>query len=228
MEKLVKVANGIREEMGVKNSDVPFIVSEVPQVRGDCVKVLQTAPQYIENSLVVSSKGLTIFDSIHFDYDSQRKLGLRFAQTALEKVYGITATAEDMYNEIYGAKKEEVKEDTSEYTIIVNGKKLESDVPPVMAADRLFVPIRVIFEALGATVAWDDPTQTVTGTRGDRTVVMQIGDEHMIVNGVRTAMGLAPMLKDSRTLVPIRFVGEGLGATVEWDEKTNTATITLK
>lgn len=228
MEKLVKVANGIREEIGVANADVPFIVSEVPQIRPDCVKVLQTAPEHIENSAVVSSKDLTIFDSIHFDFDSQRKLGLRFAETALSKIYGITASADDMYKEIYGNVKQEVKPDNTEYTILVNGKKLESDVPPTMAGDRLFVPIRVIFESLGATVSWDDPTQTVTGVRGDRTVKMQIGDEHMTVNGVTTAMGIAPMLKDSRTLVPIRFVGEGLGAEVGWDEKTNTASITLK
>ena len=54
-------------------------------------------------------------------------------------------------------------------------------------------------------------------------------DENALVNGVQLQMGgAAPMLKDMRTLVPIRFVGEGLGATVGWDEKTFTATINLQ
>ena len=230
MDKLVKVANGLREEIGVKNSEVPFIVSEIPQVRASGVKVLQTAPQHIENSYVVPSTGLTIFDSIHFDADSQRKLGLRMAEIVLDKIYGIKASAEDMYNSIYKniatAPKEEAAE--KKYTILINGAPLTMDVQPIIAGDRLFVPLRAIFEALGAEVLWDDATKTVTGKRSDRTVIMTIGDENAYVNGTQIAMGLAPMIKDSRTLVPVRFVSEGLGATVDWNAETNTASITLK
>ncbi len=228
MEKLVKVANGLREEIGVKNSEVPFIVSEVPQIRPACVNVLRTAPEYIENSYVISSEGLTIFDSIHFDADSQRKLGLRMAETVLDKIYGITASADDMYNEIYkGVAAEETPAAPVEYTILINGQKLTMDVQPINAGGRLFVPLRAIFEALGATVEWEDATKTVTGKRGDRTVIMSIGDENVYVNGQQISMGLAPMIVESRTLVPVRFVSEGLGATVDWDEKTNTASVTL-
>lgn len=229
MEKLVKVANGLREEIGVSNADVPFIVTEIPQVRAEGVAVLRTAPQYIENSYVVSSEGLTIFDSIHFDADSQRKLGLRMAELVLDKIYGIQASADEMYSTIYkDIKKEEPKTNDVVYTVLVNGKKLEMDVQPLEAGGRIFVPVRFIFEALGATVSWDDPTQTVTGVLGDKTVIMIIGDENALVNGKQLQMGVAPMLKDMRTLVPIRFVAEGLGAAVGWDEKTFTATIDLK
>lgn len=229
MEKLVKVANGLREEIGVKNSDVPFIVSEVPQIRPACVATLRTAPQHIENSYVISTEGLTIFDSIHFDVDSQRKLGLRMAETVLDKVYGIKASADDMYNEIYkGVQQPQTQPDNIQYTILINGNKLTMDVQPINAGGRLFVPLRAIFEALNATVNWDDATKTVTGIRGDRTVIMTIGDENVYVNGQQISMGLAPMIVESRTLVPVRFVSEGLGATVDWNDATKTASITLK
>ncbi|MBE7020220.1 MAG: hypothetical protein E7411_02145 [Ruminococcaceae bacterium] len=104
MERLTEIADGLRDAFGVSSDEVPFIVSEVPRVKPQSVAVLQTAPQYIDNCEVVSSEGLRVFDGIHFWYDAQRVLGLRFAQTVLSGVYGIEASANDMYEEIYGKK----------------------------------------------------------------------------------------------------------------------------
>jgi len=101
MDKLVKVADGIREDIGVEKSEVPFIIGEIPPIRQAGIEVIRTAPSYIENCYVVSSEGLRVFDSLHFDYISQRKMGLRFAEKALSEIYGIDATAEAMYEEIY-------------------------------------------------------------------------------------------------------------------------------
>ena len=101
MDKLKVIADGLREELGVTADETPFIVSEVPHVKPQSVAGLQTAPQYIENCYLVSSAGLKVFDSIHFYFDAQRVLGLRFAEKALLVVYNKTVSADDMYNAIY-------------------------------------------------------------------------------------------------------------------------------
>lgn len=106
MEKLVAIADGLRESLGVSKEEVPFIVSEVAHVRPACNNVLRTAPQYIDNCAVVSSEGLSVFDSLHFEYESQRVLGLRFAEAILSKVYKINVPANEMYEEIYDKKPE--------------------------------------------------------------------------------------------------------------------------
>ena len=101
-------------------------------------------------------------------------------------------------------------------TVVLDGEVLEFDVPPQIIDGRTMVPMRVIFEALGAEIEWDGATQTVTATRGYVIVRATIGDFHINVNGVRTRMDIAPVLVNNRTLVPVRFISEAFGAEVDW------------
>ena len=98
----------------------------------------------------------------------------------------------------------------------------------MLTGDRLFVPLTIIFETLNATVEWEEETQTITARRGDTTIIMQVGSENASINGNYASVDVAPMIVNDRTLVPIRFVSESLGATVDWSEETKTATITLQ
>lgn len=111
-------------------------------------------------------------------------------------------------------------------TVTLDNKILEFDVQPQIINDRTMVPLRAIFEALGATVLWDDPTKTVTATKPGYTVVATINNPVMEVNGVKKTMDIAPMLVDSRTLVPARFVAEAFDCNVGWDEASYTVIIT--
>lgn len=91
---------------------------------------------------------------------------------------------------------------------------------------RFLVPMRSIFEALGAEVYWDAATSTVTGVKGDISVKLTINSKQAIVNGVTTDLEVPPMIFSGRTFVPLRFISESLGADAKWDGAKKMATIT--
>ena len=114
----------------------------------------------------------------------------------------------------------------TEVSVVVNGTKLSFDQPPVIENGRTLVPLRAIFEALGATVGWNEDTQTVTAVRGDTTVTLQIGSIVMTKNNEDIFLDVPAKLVGERTMVPARAVAESFGAVVGWDEATLTVTIT--
>ena len=91
---------------------------------------------------------------------------------------------------------------------------------------RFLVPIRGIFEALGADVAWDGHTNTVTGKRGHTTVILTIDSNLARVNGDHIQLDVPATLINGRTFGPLRFISEALGADVKWNEEDRVATIT--
>ncbi|MCL1863461.1 MAG: copper amine oxidase N-terminal domain-containing protein [Defluviitaleaceae bacterium] len=110
-------------------------------------------------------------------------------------------------------------------TVILDGLTLNFDVPPTIVDGRTMIPMRIIFEAQGADVEWDGTTRTITATRGDLVVRTVIDDNVIDVNGNKIMMDVAPLIKDGRTLVPVRFVSEALGSEVVWDASTRTVII---
>ncbi|MCL2838640.1 MAG: copper amine oxidase N-terminal domain-containing protein [Oscillospiraceae bacterium] len=114
---------------------------------------------------------------------------------------------------------------TSDITVLLNGQVIEFDVLPQIIDNRTMVPMRAIFEALGANVDWDEETLTVTATRGDLTVSLRIGSDELIRNDEVITLDVPPMIVDNRTLVPLRAISEAMDATIEWDEETRTITI---
>lgn len=109
--------------------------------------------------------------------------------------------------------------------VFVDGTQLSFDVPPTIIEGTTLVPMRAIFEAIGADVQWDQNTKTATGTKGGNTVSVQIGNAYGTKNGVQIKLLQAATLIDSRTLIPLRFVSESLDCTVNWDGNTKTITI---
>ncbi len=114
---------------------------------------------------------------------------------------------------------------TDEISVVTDGVLLKFDQPATLVDDRTLVPLRGIFEALGAYVYWADETQTVTGIKGDTTVVLRIGDQNASVNGKNVTLDVPPQLINSRTMVPVRFISESLGAAVNWEDETQTVYI---
>jgi hypothetical protein len=112
-------------------------------------------------------------------------------------------------------------------TVVVNGKTLAFDVPPVIESGRTLVPLRAIFEALGAAVQWDATTRTVTATRSSTTIQLAIGQAQAQRNGQPVTLDVPARIQAGRTLVPLRFVSEALGAKVTWEAATQTVTISM-
>ncbi|WP_366923110.1 copper amine oxidase N-terminal domain-containing protein [Metallumcola ferriviriculae] len=104
--------------------------------------------------------------------------------------------------------------------IMVDEEKLNSDVPPLKEENRIFIPLRVVSESLGAKVKWDNSKKTVTITNIENNVHLMIGKLKAYINGNSIALDVPARITDGRTLVPLRFVAEALGADVYWDENS--------
>lgn len=116
---------------------------------------------------------------------------------------------------------------SGEIRIYVNNQRLLSDVAPYVVPKKnvTMLPFRAIGEALGATVSWDPKLKEVKFQKEDRLIQMTLGDASALVNGEVVKMDVAPETKYSRTMVPLRFIGENLGLTVNWDQSTRTVTL---
>jgi len=107
----------------------------------------------------------------------------------------------------------------------LGGELIKFDVKPQLINDRTMVPLRAIFEALGAKVEWNGETQTVTATKKDTTISLTINDATMLVNGEAVTLDSPACLVDGRTLVPVRAVSEAFNLKVDWSGNTNTVMI---
>lgn len=110
--------------------------------------------------------------------------------------------------------------------VTVNGNSVQFDQPAFIQDGRTMVPMRKIFDALGAEVSWDGDTQTVTATKGSTTISLQIGSNVLNKNGKSIEVDVPAFLQNGRTLVPIRAISESLDASVNWDSETQTVVIT--
>ncbi|MBN2222106.1 MAG: copper amine oxidase N-terminal domain-containing protein, partial [Vallitaleaceae bacterium] len=111
----------------------------------------------------------------------------------------------------------------------VNGEQQDVDpgsgTSPVIRNGRTIVPIRAIVEALGGTIAWESTTKTITISAQGNIVVMQIGSLSYSVNGSSYQMETAPVIINSRTMIPLRAATESLHCDLEWDPNLRQITI---
>ena len=108
----------------------------------------------------------------------------------------------------------------------VNNNAINFDQQPIVENGRTLVPLRAIFESLGAEVDWDSKTQTIVGTKGDTTVTLVVGNTTATVNDNVVELDVPPKIINDRALVPARFIAESLNCFVGWQEKTKTVYIT--
>lgn len=115
---------------------------------------------------------------------------------------------------------------TSDIGVFINGTAIDfPDVKPFLSDDRTFVPIRFVSEQFGATVNWVSDTDEITVKNGGDIIKLTIGSKTVTRNGASSSIDAAPMLIGGRTMVPLRFVSEQLGAAVEWDDSSNSVQI---
>jgi len=110
-------------------------------------------------------------------------------------------------------------------TVVVNNNTVQFDVSPVIENGRTLVPVRAIFEALGAVVTWNANTRTAIGVKDTRTINIKIDSADATVNDIHKKLDVPARIKQNRTFIPLRFVAESLGAIVSWDGETRTVKI---
>ncbi len=109
--------------------------------------------------------------------------------------------------------------------VVYNDKAIDFDVPPQIINDRTMVPLRAIFEAIGATVSWDGETRTVTAEKDGVKISLTIDVAEIVKNDQKIALDVAPVIVNDRTLVPVRAICESFGSTVDFDAENLTVII---
>ena len=113
-------------------------------------------------------------------------------------------------------------------TIYVNvdGQNVRFDgTQPQMMGDHIMVPLRGIFEKMGANVDWNSQDQMVMANRGNTRVELRINNNEAYINGKAVPVQYPAQIVRGSTMVPIRFISESLGAYVDWDETRSTVNI---
>ncbi len=109
--------------------------------------------------------------------------------------------------------------------LFVNGHELQPDVPPQLVGGRTLVPVRVVAEALGAQVTWNESARLVE-IRGSKSISLQVGSAQALVDGESVGLDAPALILGGRTLVPIRFVAEALDFAVVWDNSLRAVRLT--
>ncbi len=117
---------------------------------------------------------------------------------------------------------------SNEIKVYLDGKQLAFQVQPEIIEGRTLVPVREIFESMGAVVTWDDKQQTIIATRGENVVVLNIGEKDASKDGKSIQLDVAPQIVGNRTLVPLRFISETFGADVKWNDKSSAVYINMQ
>ncbi|NLK00379.1 MAG: SH3 domain-containing protein [Clostridia bacterium] len=107
---------------------------------------------------------------------------------------------------------------TGEIGIYIDGDRVSSDARPFIDSNgRTLVPLRVIAEDLGAGVGWDSSEKKVSISLGGKHIELRIGQSTALINGKESPMDTAAVVRSSRTMVPLRFIGENLNCKVDWE-----------
>ncbi|MGE5422719.1 MAG: stalk domain-containing protein [Ignavibacteriales bacterium] len=102
-------------------------------------------------------------------------------------------------------------------SVLINNQPLKLDIAPQVRNGRTLVPLRAIFEGLGATVQWNAADKSITATKGSQTLSLVLGKATATNNGQQVTLEVPPMIIGGRTMVPLRFVSENMGAQVKWE-----------
>lgn len=113
-------------------------------------------------------------------------------------------------------------------TLLINGSPVTVVTPYLVGDGTTLVPVRVITEAFGANVDWDNDTRTAILEYEGVKILLQIGNKVAEVNGKAETLLAAPELTNGSTMVPLRFISETFNAVVTYDEKTEGITVVKK
>ena len=197
-----RTATSVREDKTI----ILTIDSYTMYVNGKSV-TLDVAPCIIDGRTLVPARAVSEAFNLKVDWDNDtRSVLITTADSLDKKILPVSAA--------------------KEVSVYLFGEKLSFDVPPQIINGRTLVPMRKIFESLGATVDWDGNTRTATSVREDKTIILTIDSYTMYVNGKSVTLDVAPCIIDGRTLVPARAVSEAFNLKVDWDNDTRSVLIT--
>jgi tetratricopeptide (TPR) repeat protein len=210
-DKAIAVLRELQEKLPQPAAKVAVLLAQCLRAKGDREAALAALEELVKSQAAVPG-AVRAFVAI-----LKEELG-RVADAAEELEKAVASEPKDkaLYKklgELYRkAHKEGVK-------VFANGKKVEFDVKPFIENGRTLVPIRAVAEALGLAVDYKDGVATITNPANGRTVILYTDSTEAVVDGKKVTLDVpARVIPPGRTIVPLRFVSENLGADVEWFE----------
>jgi hypothetical protein len=221
----------IRQVTVVLDPTTPVLTVESPtnwqQFEGKGVLVKGSV--YPENcNVYVNGEKIPLGEKGNFDFTYTPETTNTLLSINITAVYSLTGkSAEQKIILTYEPKATEIVLTVGKKEILVKGKVNLIDVAPFIdkVSGRTLVPVRFISEFLGFEVVWDAQAKTVTIKDSSKTIILTIGNKTILINGKAYKIDVTPLIKDSRTFVPLRFISEAFGYQVNWDAKTQTVTI---
>ncbi len=117
-------------------------------------------------------------------------------------------------------------------TVKLNGEIIKTPIEAKLVNDRTMLPMRAVFESMGAKVTWFDTDKIIFATKDDKIITLKIGESVMSVQSALNdekeviPLDVAPFIENDHTLVPVRAVAEALEAKVDWEKESYTVIIT--
>jgi prolyl oligopeptidase PreP (S9A serine peptidase family) len=119
----------------------------------------------------------------------------------------------------------EQKKAADEVSVYLNGTKLDFTQKPVIVNGTTLVPMKAIFEAMGATITWDADTKTVYANCNGKMLEMSVGKDYALIDGEVVSMLTPAQIVNGNTMVPVRVIAQSFGVEPGWDEATRSVTI---
>jgi len=201
------------EALYLSNDNVNFVKIHIP-LEHEIFSNTEHIKTFFNGLPVIPNERVTIQEVSEIDGNIVINWAL---DNTIPNSYFITP-AQPVYNELSRLK-------TTPF-VCLNDTILGFEVPPTIEDDRTLIPLRFLFEQMGDDVDWDAAARTATIANEENEISVSIDNPVATLNGVSEEMDVPARLIDGKTMVPLRFLSEGLGYDVEWDAETRVITIT--
>lgn len=192
---------------------------------------VMTIPESVEHIGMWAFMGCTSLKQIYFEGDIPQYIGEScLGDIHSDYVIYYSVQFEDSWRGFEKVKKEKIiaYEPEERIPVYFNNSEICFDLDPIIINGRTLVPMRGVFEALGAVVTWNGETETVTAQKGETTITVQIDADIMRKNNQIISLDVPAKLYFNTTFVPVRAVSEALEALVTWDNNERAVYIEIE